>query len=108
MPTSARELFEDFGVYLDPARTVGEHAVYRFDVEGAGSWRVTIEDGTISAVESDDDAQCVIRISEPLLLELAMGKANALSAFLTGEMQVEGDVSLAGKFEKFRPFRWTS
>ena len=41
-----------------------------------------------------------------LLLELAMGKANALSAFLTGEMQVEGDVSLAGKLEKFRPFRW--
>ena len=106
VPTSARELFEEFGFYLDPARTVGEHATYRFDVENVGSWRVTIDDGAISVLESTEDAQCVIRVSEPLLLEIVLGKANALPSYLTGAMQVEGDVSLAGRLEKFRAFRW--
>jgi putative sterol carrier protein len=105
-PPSARELFERFAEHVDPARTRGEHATYRFDVEDVGSWLLEIDDGRVATREGRDGAACVIRIREDLLLGIARGEQNAASAFLTGAMTVEGDLSLAMKLEKFRPFRW--
>ena len=105
-PRNARELFQRFDEFIDPARTRGEHGTYRFEVEGVGSWHIAVDDGRVRATESDDDAACVIRIGETLLLAIARGERTAGPAYLKGGMSVEGDLSLAMKLERFRPFRW--
>jgi putative sterol carrier protein len=94
---TARDFFEELGTRAagGSERTRGLHASYRFDVDGAGSWRVVIDDGAVSVEESDASADCVIQGSERILLEIANGKRNPMGAFLTGKVRVTGDVGLA-------------
>ena len=92
---SARELFEGLAGRIDPARTRGTTASYRFDVDRAGSWRVDVNDGAVDVSESEAPADCVIRASEEDLLRVVRGELNAVTAYMTGRVRVEGDLSLA-------------
>ena len=76
-------------------RTRGLRATYRFDVDGAGSWLVRIDDGAVSVTESDAVADCVLEASEETLLRVANGELHPMGAFLTGKIRVTGDVALA-------------
>jgi putative sterol carrier protein len=95
MAESARELFEGLEDRVDPARTRGTTASYRFDVQGAGSWRVEVDDGAVAVTESDEPADCVIRASEENLLRIVRGELNPVTAYMTGRVRVEGDITLA-------------
>ena len=95
MAESAREFFETLEERIDPARTRGTNASYRFDVEGVGSWRVEVNDGDVDARESDAPADCVIRAREEVFLRLVRGEQDPLMAYMLGKVKVEGDVALA-------------
>jgi putative sterol carrier protein len=97
VPDSAREFFEDLAARTagGSERTRGLRATYRFDVDGAGSWLVAVDDGTVAVSESDADADCVVAVSEDTLLGIVRGEQNAMGAFLMGRISVEGDAGLA-------------
>jgi putative sterol carrier protein len=97
MPDSARAFFDDLAARTagGSERTRGLHATYRFDVDGAGTWLVAVDDGAVSVSEGDADADCVIAVSEDTLLRIVRGQQNAMGAFLMGKIRVEGDASLA-------------
>ena len=97
MAESARELFEGLEGRIDPARARGTTASYRFDVAGAGSWRVQVNDGAVEVSESDAPADCVIRASEEDLLRVVRGELSAMTAYMTGRVRVEGDIGLAAR-----------
>jgi putative sterol carrier protein len=94
---SAKEFFDGLParVARGAPRTRGLRATYRFDVEGAGSWRVEVDDGAVSVSESDAAADCVIAVSEELLLRIVNGQQSPMGAFLMGKIRVEGDAALA-------------
>lgn len=94
-----REFFESLGDNVDPARLEGVTASYRFDVKGAGSWRVGIADGELQIAESDEDADCVIRASEKTLEKIARGEQNPATAVMLGRLEIEGDMALALKLK---------
>lgn len=91
MAASAREFFESLGA-RGPR---GLRASYRFDIEGAGTWRVEVDDGAVFVEESDAAADCVIGTSEDTFLAIVRGEQNAMGAYMTGKVTVEGDVGLA-------------
>jgi putative sterol carrier protein len=95
--TSAREFFDDLSRRTadGSARTRGLRATYRFDIEGAGSWRVEVDDGSVSVSESDASADCVIAVPEDLFLRIVSGRQSPMGAFLMGKIRVEGDTALA-------------
>ena len=95
MAETARELFEGLEGRIDPARTRGTTASYRFDVGGAGSWHVAVDDGKVAVTESDAPADCVIRASEENLLRIVSGELNPVTAYMTGRVRVEGALTLA-------------
>jgi putative sterol carrier protein len=97
MAESAREFFEQLASRTagGSERTRGLTATYRFDVDGAGSWLVAVDDGAVSVSESAAAADCVIGVSEETLLGIVSGRQSAMGAVLMGRVRLEGDAALA-------------
>ena len=97
MPETARQFFDDLAARTAEGseRTRGLTASYRFDVDGAGSWMVKVDDGAVTVTEGDGAADCVIAAPEDLFLRIVRGEQNPMGAFLMGKIRVEGDASLA-------------
>jgi putative sterol carrier protein len=97
MPETAKEFFADLAARTagGSERTRGLTATYRFEVEGAGSWLVTVDDGAVAVDEGDGAADCVIAAPEDLFLRIVRGEQNPMGAFLMGKIRVDGDTGLA-------------
>jgi len=97
---SAAEFFDHLERIIEPARTLGIKATYRFDVPGVGSWRLVVDDGRLSVLAGEGQADCTLRMSEEVLLKIVRGEQRPATAFLTGLLTMEGDVALAPKLDK--------
>lgn len=92
---SAREFFEGLPGRIDPERARSLDASYRFDIEGAGSWRLEGDGEKAVVTESDAPADCVIRTDENTFLRIVRGEQSPMGAYMTGKVRVEGDLGLA-------------
>ena len=45
---SAREFFETLESRVDTSKTAGMNNSYLFDIDGAGTWRVDVQDGSVN------------------------------------------------------------
>jgi predicted lipid carrier protein YhbT len=89
-----REFFADLATRA-PAAPDGLRGSYRFDVAGAGSWRVDVRDDGVAVTESSAPADCVIAADEATFMRVLTGQASPVFAFMTGKLRVEGDMGLA-------------
>jgi putative sterol carrier protein len=92
---SAREFFEGLPGRIDPERAGTLDASYRFDIKGAGSWRLEADGERAVVTESDAPADCVIRTDENTFLRIVRGEQSPMGAYMTGKVRVEGDLGLA-------------
>src|SRR5438128_2167127 len=63
--TSTREFFETLVSRVDASKTAGMNNSYLFDIEGAGKWKVDVNDGKVSVSEGGEAADA----AAPRLLE---------------------------------------
>jgi putative sterol carrier protein len=97
---SAKEFFDSLESRVDPARTAGMNNSYLFDIEGAGKWKVDVQDGNVSVTENAEDADVTITTSEETFEKITSGEQNATSAYMTGKLKVKGDMGAAMKLQK--------
>ncbi len=97
---SAREFFETLPSRVDASKTAGMNNSYLFDIEGAGKWKVDVNDGQVSVSEGESDADAVISTNEETFEKIASGEQNATSAYMTGKLKVKGDMGAAMKLQK--------
>jgi putative sterol carrier protein len=95
MAESARGFFEGLPARFDPDRARRLDASYRFDIEGAGTWRFEADGDRLLVSESDAPADCVIRTDERTFLRIVNGEQSPMVAYMTGKVRVEGDLGLA-------------
>lgn len=95
-----REFFETLESRVDPGKTAGMNNSYVFEIEGAGTWKVDVAEGAISVTEGGGDADATIRTSEDTFRALASREQNPTTAYMTGKLKVEGDMSAALKLQK--------
>ncbi|HEU6443655.1 MAG TPA: SCP2 sterol-binding domain-containing protein [Gaiellaceae bacterium] len=100
MAASAREFFESLESRLDPSKTAGMTNSYVFEIDGAGTWKVDVDDGTVSVTEGGGDADATISASEDTFQQIASGDLNATTAYMTGKLKVRGDMGAAMKLSR--------
>ena len=100
MAESAREFFQGLPARADASKLAGMTNSYVFDIDGAGMWLVTIEDGTVSVREGEGEADCTISASEENFQKILSGEQNATSAYMTGKLKIKGDMGAAMKLQK--------
>src|SRR5262245_29357468 len=99
MPT-IQEFFANLASQADASKTAGMSNSYLFDIEGAGQWKVDVEDGTITVSEGGGDADVTISSSEETFEKIAAGDLNPTSAYMTGKLKIKGDMGAAMKLQK--------
>jgi putative sterol carrier protein len=100
MAESAREFFEGLESRVDPSKTAGMTSTYVFDIDGAGTWTVAVDDGNVKVSEGAGDADATISASEETFQKIAAGEQNATSAYMTGKLKIKGDMGAAMKLQK--------
>ena len=97
---SPREFFETLESRVDPAKAAGMNASYRFEIDGAGTWTVDVDDGKVSVSENGADADCTISASSETFMRIANGEQNPTAAYMSGKLKVKGDMGQAMKLQK--------
>jgi len=85
----------------DPAKTREEiDGIFKFVVTGdnGGTWVVNCRD--VGVTEGDGDAECTITVGDETFVAIADGSMDAMQAFMTGMIQIEGDMGLAMKLQQ--------
>jgi putative sterol carrier protein len=100
MPESPKEFFDTLETRVDPAKAAGLNASYRFDIDGAGSWLVEVDDGKVSVRDNGGDADTIISTSAETFMKIAGGELNPTSAYMSGKLKVSGDMGQAMKLQK--------
>jgi putative sterol carrier protein len=97
---TSREFFEGLESRIDPAKTAGMTNSYVFEIDGAGTWKVDVQDGSVSVAEGGGDADATISTSEETFDQIASGDLNATTAYMTGKLKIKGDMGAAMKLQK--------
>ena len=97
---SPREFFESLATRVDPAKAKGMTANYKFDIDGAGSWNVDVDDGNVTVTEGGGEADTTISTSAETFMKIANGEQNPTAAYMSGKLKVKGDMGQAMKLQK--------
>ena len=95
-----REFFETLESRVDQSKAQGMTASYKFDIDGAGTWVVDVDDGKVTVNEGDGDADCVISTSAETFRKIANREQNPTAAYRSGKLKVKGDMGQAMKLQK--------
>jgi putative sterol carrier protein len=97
---NTREFFESLETRVDPAKAKGMNASYKFDIDGAGSWNVDVDDGKVTVTENGGDADTTISASDETFMKIANGEQNPTAAYMSGKLKVSGDLGQAMKLQR--------
>jgi putative sterol carrier protein len=97
---SVREFFERLPSRADKTRTEGMSNTYVFDIAGAGTWTVSVDDGEVEVTEGAGDGDVTISASEEVFQRIVSGEQNPTTAYMTGKLKLKGDMGAAMKLQK--------
>jgi putative sterol carrier protein len=87
---------------IDSSKIAGMNATYQFIITGdnGGEWYVKLADGKADVGTGKADAPNItITVSDENWLSIVSGKLSGQTAFLTGKLKIQGDMSLAMKLQ---------
>jgi putative sterol carrier protein len=100
MTETVQDFFANLPSRADASKTAGMTNSYVFDIEGAGQWKVDVDNGSVSVTEGGGDADVTIATSQETFEKIIAGEQNPTSAYMTGKLKVKGDMGAAMKLQK--------
>jgi len=102
--TTVQEIMD--GVYkrFDPDVWGDKNAVIQFNIagEGGGQWTAIFEDGSVNVSEGIvEDPDMSFTTDSTTFIALANGEVDGMSAFMSGKVNISGNVTLALKMQDF-------
>ena len=98
-----RNLFARLSTRKSDPRLKAMDGVYQFEVEGFGSWYLTVKGGSLAVSRSPVAVDCAIVFSPEDFIGIASGHRNLMSAFLQGRVSGWGDIGMALAFRRLLP-----
>jgi len=96
----AREFFETLESRADASKTAGVNKSYVFDIDGAGVWKVDVTDAGAKVTEGASEGDVTIRASEDTFRKIVNKDLSPTTAYMTGKIKIEGEMSAALKLQK--------
>lgn len=101
---TSKEIFAEVERRLqaNPAKIQGMTATYKFQLSGddGGTYYIKINNGAAEAGAGEpESAGCTIIMAADDLKAMVGGQLNPVSAFMSGKLRVQGDMSLAMKLQ---------
>jgi|SRR3954447_21700373 putative sterol carrier protein len=96
----AREFFETLEARADASKTKGVNKSYVFDIDGAGVWKVDVTDAGAKVTEGGSDGDVTIRASEDTFRKIVNKDLSPTTAYMTGKIKIDGEMSAALKLQK--------
>ena len=98
-----KEIFDEMPAAFLPEKAAGMNKTIQIDLngEGGGQWAIKIANDTISVDRGQVDApNLTLKMEAGDYVDLVHGRANSMNLFMAGKVKVEGDISLAMKFQE--------
>lgn len=78
------------------------NAAFRFDLSGpnGGTWIVDFKKPTAGVRKADEQAKCVIQMSDTDFMAMLAGEFSPRAGFMRGKLKIKGDMMLAMKLSK--------
>lgn len=95
----------DAAATKDPERATAIDCIYQFNVSGDGGGTYVLNlkagnTGNFLSTEANPDANCTISVSGEDWAAIVKGEMDAMTAFMSGKVKVDGDLSQAMKLPK--------
>ena len=100
MAESVQDFFANLASRADSSKTAGMTNSFVFDIDGAGQWKVDVDDGAVSVSDGGGDADVTISTSQDTFEQIIAGEQNPTSAYMTGKLKIKGDMGAAMKLQK--------
>jgi putative sterol carrier protein len=100
MAETVQEFFQNLAARADTSKTAGMSNSYLFDIEGAGQWKVDVDEGKVTVTEGGGDADATIQATQETFQKIVAGEQNPTSAYMTGKLKIKGDMGAAMKLQK--------
>jgi len=100
-------VFENIPGAFQSDKSAGVDVVFQFDISGSGggSWYITVKDESCEVIEgSHGSPTTTIKMGDDDFVKMMSGELNAMSAFTSGKLKVEGDLMKSQLIEKLFKF----
>ncbi|MFD1032872.1 SCP2 sterol-binding domain-containing protein [Metaplanococcus flavidus] len=83
----------------NPEPISGMDTVYQFEIDGE-TYQMELKDGNAKVLENAEaDPNCTLIMSANNFHKFLAGKLNGMTAFMTGKLKIQGDMTKALKLE---------
>ncbi len=104
---TVRAIFENIEGAFQPDKASGVDVVFQFKISGdtGGNWFVAVKDGACECLEgAHDSPTTTILMSDEDFVNMISGKLNAMQAYTSGKLKIEGDLMKSQLIEKLFKF----
>jgi len=102
------ETFEAMPGVFNPAAAAGLNKIFQWNITGdeAGMWALKVENQTCTVIPGGaEKPDITFTVSDKDWLAISEGKLDPMNAFMTGKLNVAGDMMLAMKVPNLFPTR---
>ncbi len=104
---TVKTVFDRLPEAFQADRAAGVDVVFQFHISGpdGGSWYATVKEGSCSVTRGTHESPTsTIKMADADFVKLIKGELNAMKAFTTGKLMVEGDLMKSQLVEKLFKF----
>ena len=98
-----KEIFDQMPAAFLPEKAVNVNAVIQMalDGEGGGLWAIKIaDDKAVITPGQAESPKLTLKMQASDYVALSRGQVNPMNLFMAGKIKIEGDITLAMKFQE--------